>query len=153
MGLSLAGGTVSYRGNGAFDAESATAEAFVRGRATSPDANVIAFAAANDLSAPVWAVSAGGTVTVRTAAGGRTFALSETLADGTWHHLAVSYAPAGGDTAVKVWVDYDCAIDATAFDGCPETLVIFAPAGGATESWAQANGAYFHDADIPYPVN
>ena len=112
-GLSLAGGTVSYRGNGAFDAESATAEAFVRGRATSPDANVIAFAAANDLSAPVWAVSAGGTVTVRTAADGRTFALSETLADGAWHHLAVSYAPAGGDTAVKVWVDYACAIDAT----------------------------------------
>lgn len=115
-GLSLSGGVVTYQANGAFDAESATTEVFIKGRsASSADANVIAFAKMNDVSTPVWSLSADGTFAVHTAADGRTFDLSSSLGmvDGMWHHLAVSYSPTGNDTAVKVWWDYANVLDTT----------------------------------------
>ena len=87
---------------------------FVRGQAESADANVVAFATGNDLSSPLWALAAGGAFTVRTAAGSRVFDLSSAIdLAGGWHHFAVSYASAGGDTEVKAYWDHELALEAT----------------------------------------
>ena len=43
----------------------------------------------------------------------------------------------------KIRLPKNCTIDRTAFNGCYQQVVIYAPAGGTTEAWAEEYGVAF----------
>lgn len=114
-GVALSGGTVAYQGNGVFDLDAATAEFFVKAAAGSAGDSVVAFAATGAAN-PVWRLSADGAFVFNTASDSLSTSLG--IADGQWHHIAVTYAPTGADTAVNIYFDHSLAATQT-LSGAP----------------------------------
>ena len=114
-GVALSGGTVAYQGNGVFDLDAATAEFFVKAAVGSAGDSVVAFAATGAAN-PVWRLSADGAFVFNTASDSLSTSLG--IADGQWHHIAVTYAPTGADTAVNIYFDHSLAATQT-LSGAP----------------------------------
>lgn len=103
--LALNGGTVTYGRNLMIEGlANQTVEFFLRGTASDAGAGILRLA--DETGAAVWAVetAANGAVCVRVGATVQTFAVP--LADGTWHHWALTFAAADDSSAtVTLWRD------------------------------------------------
>lgn len=103
--LALNGGTVTYGRNLMIEGlANQTVEFFLRGTAADAGAGILRLA--DETGAAVWAVetAANGAVCVRVGATEKTFAVP--LADGTWHHWALTFAAEGDSSAtVTLWRD------------------------------------------------
>ena len=103
--LELTGGTVTYGRNLMIERlANQTVEFFLRGTAADAGAGILRLA--DETGAAVWAVetAANGAVCVRVGATEQTFAVP--LADGAWHHWALTFAAADDSSAtVTLWRD------------------------------------------------
>lgn len=103
--LELNGGTVTYGRNLMIEGlADQTVEFFLRGTASDAGAGILRLA--DETGTTVWAVetAANGAVCVRVGATEQTFAVP--LADGTWHHWALTFVAADDSSAtVTLWRD------------------------------------------------
>ena len=102
-GAEFTGGTVVYEGNGLLDAPCATVEAFVRRTAGTASDSVLTLAKNGAADSPIWRLNADGSFAV---AGAAEAFPSVNMADGEWHHLAVSHETTADGVAVTLYWDY-----------------------------------------------
>ncbi len=102
-GAEFTGGTVVYEGNGLLDAPCATVEAFVRRTAGTASDSVLTLAKNGAADSPTWRLNADGSFAVE---GASEAFPSVNLADGEWHHLAVSHETTADGVAVTLYWDY-----------------------------------------------